>query len=315
MGGGTVKTASPVLADVGSLNLGKIADYIELTKPRVGVLVLLTVAAGALLAPGGMSEPHLLFHAVCGTALVVAGASALNQLLERHIDTRMHRTENRPLAAGRLSTNKAALFGMGLGAGGVAYLAATLPHLLSAGLAAFAFVSYVFIYTPLKKRTSLNTLIGAVPGALPPVIGWTAVTGRVDVHALALFLIVYLWQVPHFLAIAWIYREDYARAGLKMLPVLDERGSITGRQMVSYALALIPISLLPAFWGFAGPFYLVGAVVLGAGFVGSCLGFVRTHSQTEARRVLRSSLLYLPALMVLLLLDGGIGQAAFAMWR
>jgi protoheme IX farnesyltransferase len=279
------------------------ADYLELTKPRVLVLVLFTVAAGALLAAGTMPDGWLLVHALAGTALVAAGASALNQFLERHSDVHMHRTENRPLPAGRLLPVEVAVFGGALGVGGVGYLACTVPHLLAAAVAAVTFVSYVFVYTPLKRLTTLNTLVGAVPGALPPVIGWTAVRGGIDREILLLFAIMFLWQVPHFLAIAWIYRADYARAGLRMLPGVDRTGALTGRQMVAYCLALLAVSLVPALMGTAGAVYAGGALALGLAFLASAVGFARAHTNARARRVLRASLWYLPALFALLLLS------------
>jgi protoheme IX farnesyltransferase len=308
-----MKTATTLVAEPATLIRIRLADYMELTKPRVGVLVLFTVAAGAWLAARGVPDLAGLVHTLLGTGLVVAGASALNQFLERHSDALMQRTENRPLPAGRLQPLEVLLFGLTLGVVGAGYLAITLRQPLAALVAAAAFVSYVFVYTPLKGKTTLNTLVGAVPGALPPVIGWTAVTGSLDKEVLVLFLILYLWQVPHFLAIAWIYREDYARAGLKMLPVVDAQGRLTGRQMVTYCLALIPISLMPAVLGLAGPVYLAGAVLLGLGFLNYAIGFNRTNSVPQARRVLRASLIYLPALLALLLLDGAATPVAFAL--
>jgi protoheme IX farnesyltransferase len=279
-------------------------DYLALTKPRVGVLILFTVAAGAWLAARGTPHPSLLFHTILGTALVVGGACALNQTLERRHDAIMIRTENRPLASGRLCPVEGWAFGLILALGGLAYLGLALPHLLPMLVAAFALVGYVGFYTPLKRKTSLNTLVGAVPGALPPVIGWTAVTGSFDPEAAALFLIVFLWQVPHFLAIARIYRDEYARAGMRMLPVLDRRGNMTSRQMVCYSMALIPASLMPVLLGQAGVGYLVGAVLLGVGFLGFAVAFSRDRSVDQARRVLKASLVYLPALLVLLLVYG-----------
>ena len=296
------------------LSRTRAADYLELAKPRVAVLVLFTVAAGAALAARGLPDPLTLIHTLFGTALVVAGASALNQWLERHSDALMRRTENRPLPAGRLQAAEVLVIGLVLSVGGTVYLAIALPRPLAALVAAAAFVSYVFLYTPLKRKTTLNTLVGAVPGALPPVIGWTAVTGSVGQEVMALFTTLYLWQVPHFLAIAWIYREDYVCAGLRMLPVVDHRGAMTGRQMVLYCLTLIPVSLTPAALGLAGPFYLVGALLLGLMFLGSAVGFIRSRSVPQARRVLRASLIYLPALLALLLADGGVTQAARALW-
>ncbi len=299
-----MKTATTVLPEAALLTRTRLADYAELTKPRVLVLVLFTVATGTWLAAGGMPDLAVLLHTLIGTSLVAAGASALNQLLERDSDARMRRTENRPLPAGRLQPVEVLCFGLSCAGAGLVYLLVALPDPLAALVAGITFVSYVFLYTPLKRKTSLNTLVGAVPGALPPVIGWTAVTGSVDPAVATLFMIVFLWQVPHFLAIAWIYRDDYARAGLHMLPVLDRDGGMSGRQMVSYCLALIPASLGPALLGVAGPIYLTGAVLLGLGFLNCTVGFTRGPSVVQARRVLRASLIYLPALLALLLLDG-----------
>jgi protoheme IX farnesyltransferase len=292
-----------VLTESAPLTRTRIADYVELTKPRVSVLVLFTVAAGGLLASKGALDLALLVHTLCGTALVAAGASALNQYLERHSDACMRRTENRPLPAGRLQPAEVLLFGTLLGAGGVVYLALALPQPLAAAVAAVTFSSYVFLYTPLKRKTTLNTLVGAVPGALPPVIGWAAIRGSLGPEVVALFTIMFLWQVPHFLAIAWIYRDDYARAGLRMLPGLDPEGGITGRQMVSYCLALIPASLAPALLGQASAFYVVSAVALGVAFLIFACKFARKNTVEHAQSVLRASLVYLPALLALLLID------------
>ena len=282
--------------------------YAELTKPRIALMVLFTVIIGAVLASGGRVDLLLLVHAVLGTTLVAAGASALNMYVERRADARMRRTENRPLPAGRLHPLEVLAFGCGLGLTGVVYLALTLQRPWAALLAAATFISYVCVYTPLKRRTPLNTLIGAVPGALPPLIGWTAIRGSLDPEALALFFIIFLWQVPHFLAIAWIYREDYARARLRMRPVMDPEGTRTARQMLTYCLALIPVSLAPAVLGGAGLFYVGGALLMGACFTGRAIGFARDRSVARARRVLRGSLLYLPALFALLVLDGAMNS-------
>ncbi len=288
------------------LSRSRLLDYVSLTKPRVAVLVLFTVGAGALLA-GGLAVSFLtVFNAVLGTALVAGGASALNQLLERHSDAQMQRTENRPLPAGRLLPAEVLIFGLLLAVAGVLYLALTLPRPWTALLAGVTFALYVGVYTPLKPVTALNTLIGAVPGALPPVIGWTAVRGDIGPEAMLLFMIVFLWQVPHFLAIAWIYRADYARAGLRMLPVVDPGGDLTGWRMVSYCLGLIPVSLGPALLGHAGWLYLVGGLLLGIGFLLSAVRFWVCRTSLRARRVLHASLLYLPALLLLLLLDGAL---------
>jgi len=283
---------------------GRLVDYSELTKPRISAMVLVTVAAGAILASTGLPDGWLLWHTLFGTALVAAGASALNQLLERESDARMTRTDNRPLPAGRLGPREVLLVGVMLGICGIGYLAVFVPHPLAAILAALTFLSYVLVYTPLKSKTSLNTLVGAIPGALPPVIGWAGVRGTIDVQALGLFAILFCWQVPHFLAIAWIYREDYRRAGLCMLPVVDRLGDLTSRQMVTYCCALIPASLLPALWGQTGTVYLSGAIFFGAVFLAFTIAFWFRRTFERARGVLRASLIYLPVLLALLLLDG-----------
>ena len=278
-------------------------DFVELTKPRIALMVLFTVAIGAMLATPAVPDVALLVSTLIGTGMVAAGASALNQLLERRSDAQMQRTENRPLPAGRLQPMEVLFFGLALSTGGLVWLAVTGRHPIAAAVAAVTHLSYVFVYTPLKSRTTMNTLVGAVPGALPPIIGWTSVTGTLDWQAAAIFLIVFLWQVPHFLAIAWIYREDYARAGLKMLPVADADGALTGRQMVLYCLALMPVSLLPVLHQKAGWIYGLGAVALGLLFLAAAIGFSANHTNARARRVLRASLVYLPALLALMLLE------------
>jgi protoheme IX farnesyltransferase len=310
-----MKLTTTLAADPGVLTRSRAADYLELTKPRVAVLVLFTVAVGAVLAAPGNLNLVVLLHTLAGTALVAAGASALNQLLERHSDALMRRTENRPLPAGRLYPSEVLLFGCGLGLAGIVYLATALDHPWAAVVAAVTFLSYVCVYTPLKRWTTLNTLVGAVPGALPPVIGWTALRGSLGLDALALFGIVFLWQVPHFLAIAWIYRDDYARARLRMLPVNDRSGVRTGRTMLIYTAALLLVSLAPVLIGGAGPLYLVGALVLGGGFLVRAIAFMRASTQAQARSVLRASLIYLPVLFALLLLDGSSVPATLAFWK
>jgi protoheme IX farnesyltransferase len=278
-------------------------DFVELTKPRIALLVLFTVAIGAMLATPAAPDLMLLVNTLIGTALVAGGASALNQLLERHSDARMRRTENRPLPSGRLQPLEVLAFGVVLSVAGLVWLALSGRHPLAIVVAAVTHLTYVFVYTPLKSRSTLNTLVGAVPGALPPVIGWTSVTGTLDMPALLIFLIVFLWQVPHFLAIAWMYRDDYTRAGLKMLPSVDFDGSMTARQMLLYSVALVPVSLLPVFYQKAGWLYGMGGVALGLMFLFAACGFVREHSRERARRVLRASLIYLPALLALMLLE------------
>jgi protoheme IX farnesyltransferase len=280
----------------------RVGDYLQLARPRLAVLVLLTVGAGWLLAGGEELGCAPLLQALIGTALLFAGASTLNQVLEHHTDALMPRTANRPLPAGRLSPFEALVLGGVLSSGGLVYLlAARQPF--TAGLGAFALLSYVLIYTPLKSRTSLNTLIGAIPGALPPVIGWAAARGRLDGGALVLFLIVFLWQVPHFLAIAWIYRDEYGAAGLKMLPVSDRDGVQTGRQMIRYTLFLIVASVAPCALGLASWISGLGAVVLGGVFLYPAAIFTRAPTREQARRVFRASLVFLPVLLLVFVLD------------
>jgi protoheme IX farnesyltransferase len=288
------------------------ADYLELTKPRIAVLVLFTVAAGGWLAGLAEGDGVVLLHTVFATALVASGASALNQLFERHSDALMRRTENRPLPAGRLHPPEVLVFGLGLGIGGLVYMTVAVRQPLAVGITAITFLSYVWLYTPLKRVTTLNTLVGAIPGALPPVIGWTAVRGTLSIEAVVMFLILFLWQLPHFLAIAWIYKSDYARAGLRMLPVVDPDGTSTARKMVGFCVALVAVSLVPVALNQVGMLYLFGAALLGWMFLGSTLGFARDCSVAHARRVLRASLLYLPLLLALWLLQEFASSVALA---
>lgn len=278
----------------------RLADYAQLIRPRMSVMILLTVAIGGLLATVGSAPTDRILHAVLSTALVSAAASAWNQWAERETDARMKRTMDRPLPAGRLMPAEVLLFAIALAIAGFAYQATTLPPAALIATA-FTFVSYVFIYTPAKQRTSLNTLIGAVPGALPPVIGWTAVRGHLDWGAMTLFLVVFLWQVPHFLSIAWMYRDEYARAGHRMLTVDDPTGLTTARQMLVYWLALVPVSLLAVNavggnWSCA-----IGSLVLAGYYLRPIVLFHRLRSVTTARAVLKASLIYLPGLLGLLL--------------
>ena len=299
-----MKTGTTVYADALPMVVRwRWLDFVELTKPRIGVMVLFTVAIGALLATQASLDLVQLVHALIGTALVASAASALNQWLERHSDAQMRRTENRPLPAGRLTSAEVLCFGGALAIVGLGYMAILMTHLLAAIITGVTLVSYVLIYTPLKRKTTLNTLIGAVPGALPPVIGWTAMTGTLDWTPLGLFLIVFFWQIPHFLAIAWMYRDDYARAGLKMLPVVDGDGAVTARQMLLYTLALIPVSLFPVIIHGASLMYAFGALGLGVFFLRSVWGFVTQPSHIQARKVLQASLVYLPCVLGLLLLE------------
>ncbi len=299
----TVAYASAAETSVPPLSRSRWLDFVELTKPRIAVMVLFTVAIGALLTPQASFDLVQLLHALVGTALVASGASALNQWLEVSSDARMRRTENRPLPAGRLTSAEVLWFGTLLSILGLGYMLALMTHPLAAAVSLLTHLSYVFVYTPLKRTTTLNTLIGAVPGALPPVIGWTAMTGTFDWAALVLFLIVFFWQVPHFLAIAWMHRDDYARAGLQMLPGVDREGTATARQMLLYTVALIVISLVPIWlWG-ASPMYGFGAFGVGVFFLRFVWMFAAQPGHQSARKVLQASLLYLPSVLGLLLLE------------
>lgn len=275
-------------------------DLQDLTKPRITLLILLTALLGYVLAGGvfGIAAVGLL----AGTALVSSGSSGLNQILERQSDARMRRTENRPLPAGRLRPADAILWSVLLSAGGLLILALAV-NLLTAALAALTLVSYAFIYTPLKRISSLATVVGAIPGALPPLGGWAAATGNLTAPAFILFAIVFLWQMPHFLAIACLYRDDYRRGGMPMLPVVDEGGRFTALQVLVYGAALLPVSLLPAALGMAGGLYLAGAFLLGLGLNVAGLRFARCRNQTTARGLLLASVVYLPLLCGLLFLD------------
>ncbi|MGO8898321.1 MAG: heme o synthase [Isosphaeraceae bacterium] len=302
-----VTYAQPVLASASTEAAlaaagNKVAAYVSLTKPRIVVMVLVTVGVGFLLGARGSAHPATLSLTLLGTALVAGGASTLNQWMERARDARMRRTANRALPRGRLGAVEAALFGVGLGLAGTAILLWG-ANWLAAAVAVSTLLLYVFVYTPLKPWTTLNTAIGAIPGALPPVIGWAAATETLGIEAFSLFLIVFLWQFPHFLAIAWIYREDYARGGLKMLPGVDPQGALTGRQATIYALALIPAGLLPATIGLAGPVYFVGALVLGLLYLVVAIQFWTGVSESTARRLLRMSFFYLPLVLLLLVLN------------
>jgi protoheme IX farnesyltransferase len=278
------------------------ADYAELTKPRITATVMLTTLVGFVVASVGAVSARGLAAALVGTGLVAAGASALNMLLERATDARMLRTRTRPLPAGRLRPAEALAFGAVLTVVGLATLYWT-SGAAAAGIAFATWASYLFLYTPLKTRTSLSTIVGAFPGALPPVIGWAAARGGVEPGAYVLFAILFLWQIPHFLAIAWIYREDYARGGLPVLPVLDPEGRLTGRQVVANTFALVLVSLAPVMAGLAGGLYLGGALLLGAGLVGVAVRMAVARDLAAARGLFVASILYLLSLCSLLLLD------------
>ena len=273
------------------------ADYLQLTKPKIVLMELVTVAVAAVVASSGVPDLWLLAHALFGTILVAVGASVWNQWLERHTDAFMDRTADRPLPAARLPGREVALSGAAATLAGVAYLG-MFVNLLTAALGALTWLIYVGIYTPLKAHSPANTPVGAVAGALPILMGWTAVGGRLNLSAATLFLIVFLWQFPHVMAIAWIYRRQYAAAGLKMLPVFDPTGLRAGILAVAAASALAPVSLFPAMIGFAGPAYFIWALVLGVGQWFCALAFLLRRNDQTARALLRASLIYLPALLL-----------------
>jgi protoheme IX farnesyltransferase len=277
-------------------------DFLTLAKPRLNLLVLLTTLTGLYLAAPGGVPLAILLHTFVGTALVAAGAAALNQVWERDTDGRMRRTRTRPLAAGRMGVAEGSAFGILLAAAGLIELGVAVNG-LSAVVAATTLASYVLLYTPLKRRTSLSTLVGAVPGALPAVIGWTAATGTITLPALVLFGIVFLWQMPHFLALAWLYREDYAQAGIPVLPVLEPDGRRTGQQALVYAAALWPVSLMPALVGLAGVPYIAVASVLGLALIALSALFARDRSIPAARRLFLFTITYLPLLWGTLVAD------------
>jgi protoheme IX farnesyltransferase len=277
-------------------------DFVQLTKPRITFLVLVTTAVGYALGVGATFQPTVFFALLVGTALVSGGASALNQWAERDADARMLRTRSRPLPSGRLAPADAFAFGIAISVVGLVLLASAV-NALTALLAAASLASYVFVYTPLKRVTPLCTLVGAVPGAIPPMMGFAAAAGSLEREAWALFAVLFLWQLPHFLSIAWIYREDYARGGFPMLPVTDPTGHSTARQSVAYAAALVPVTLLAGAFAGAGQGYLWSAVGLGALFVGCAVVFAARRSLAAARWLFLVSVLYLPAVLGLMVLD------------
>ncbi len=275
-------------------------DFVALAKPRLNLLVVASALAGYVMAGGEMLDAIRVVCTVAGTALVAGGASALNQVFERVPDSLMRRTRMRPMADGRLTPVEGITFGIALVLGGLALLAAGV-NLISAAVAMATLLTYALIYTPLKRRTSFATVIGAIPGALPPVIGWAAARGLLSQGAWVLFAIVFLWQLPHFLAIAWMYREDYARAGFPMLPVIEPDGRSTARQAVFYCAALLPVSLAPTLLGMANTVYFVSALVLGLLFLTLTLRFARTRTAGDARRLFFGSIIYLPILWILMI--------------
>jgi len=281
-----------------------IAAYIELTKPRILLLVLVTAAIGFFLGGHGIQSYATLILTLAGTALCCAGAASLNHYIERDVDTKMHRTKFRPIPMGIVQPAEALGFGILLVILGTILLVWKV-NLLTGFLALLTAFLYALVYTPLKRITWLNTFVGAIPGALPPMGGWAAATGTLELGAWVLFLILFIWQHPHFYSIAWMYREDYERGGFKMLPVVEPDGVSTFRQIVIYSILLIPISLLPTWIGMSGAIYFWGTLIMGLGVLSLGLVLSRTHTIVDARRLLRATIIYLPILLVLIVTDVG----------
>ena len=280
----------------------RLSAYVELTKPRITFLIVLTSAAGFCLGSRGAVNYLLFANAMISIGLLSSGIATLNQFIERDLDGLMRRTASRPLPTGRLAPLEAMWLGVLLTAGAETYLALFVNG-LSAVLGLTVIAGYLFLYTPLKTRTTLSTAVGAFPGAMPPLIGWTAARGEIDVAAWVLFAILFLWQFPHFLAIAWMYREDYGRAGIRMLPVVEPEGRVTGQQIIAYSLMLVPVSLLPTVLGISGRFYFVTALALGLLFLASGIRVALSKSNQHARQLLLASVFYLPLLFGVMVLD------------
>ena len=280
----------------------KFSAYSELTKPRIAFLLVLTAAAGFYLGSDGGFNWTLFIHSMLAITLLAFGSATLNQFIERNIDGLMERTANRPLPSGRLSGKEALVFGILLCLAAEIYLIFAV-NLLTAFLGLLVIVGYVLLYTPLKTRTSASTAIGAFPGAMPPLMGFTAAADQITIGAWIMFAMLFLWQFPHFLAIAWMYREQYAKAGILMLPVVEPEGKITARQIVIFTILLIPVSLAPFFLGIAGWIYLIGAIILGAWFLFSAVQTARLKTIPQARKLLLVSVLYLPLIFALLVFN------------
>lgn len=292
-------TPLPLAGEGGARGRARVVrDYLELSKSRIVLMVVITTAAGYVIGARDFSLLALV-HVLVGTALVAAGTNALNQYVERDLDARMLRTARRPLPAGRISARAALIFSAGIAIAGTAYLALAV-NVLTAVLGAFTLTSYIFVYTPLKRLSTACTVIGAVPGAIPPLMGWAAATGELGAGGWIAFAILFLWQLPHFMAISWTHREDYGRAGFAMLSVRDGEGRAVGRQAIFYSIALLIVSVAPSFLGMAGPLYLIGAAAAGAALLVTAIGFARERSARKARSLFMTSNIYLLVMMVLL---------------
>jgi len=277
-------------------------DFFNLTKPGITRLILITTGVGFYMAQRGAVDFVLLFHTLLGTALACSGTNALNQYAERDVDGLMRRTSMRPLPAGRLTPRQALWFAWTTAVLGIIYLVLFVGW-IPAALVLASLVSYIYVYTPLKRRTSLNTIVGAVPGALPILAGWVAGGGSMGLAGWTLFAIMFLWQLPHFLALAWMFREDYLRGGFVMLSRNDPDGRRTGRQIFNYALALVPVSLIPTVLGMTGSIYFIGALLLGLAFLAAGAAVALNRTDRGARRLFFASVLYLPALLILMVFD------------
>jgi len=276
--------------------------YFELTKPRIAFLLVLSSAAGFYMASTTGFEPVLFVNSMLSITLLAFGVSTLNQYIERDIDPLMRRTATRPLPTGRVTPNEALVFGICQCVLAEVFLFFAVNP-LTAILGLIVIIGYVFLYTPLKTRTSLSTVIGAIPGAMPPLMSWTAASNKITVVGWALFATQFLWQFPHFLSIAWLYRKEYANAGIRMLPVVEPSGKLTGRQIVLFSIMLLPVSLAPYFFQVAGPLFLVGATLLGIWFLWASVRAARAKSDELARKLLLVSVIYLPLFFLLMVID------------
>ena len=280
----------------------KVGAFVELTKPRIAFMLVLTSAAGFYLGTKGAFDGVLFANSMIAITLLALGVATLNQYWERDTDQLMDRTATRPLPTKRVTSMEALVFGLLLCFAAEIYLLFWV-NALTATLGLVVIVGYVLVYTPLKTRTSASTAIGALPGALPPLMGWTAAANEITLGAWALFAMQFLWQFPHFFAIAWMYREEYAKAGILMLPVVEPEGKLTARQIVMFAIMLVPVSLAPFFFGLAGPVFLVGAILLGIWFLWASIQSARAKTKEKARRLLLVSVIYLPLLFILMVAD------------
>lgn len=298
-----METATVEIQETRTISLSeKFAAYFELTKPRIAFMLVLTSAAGFYLGAVNSFDIWLFINSMTAITLLAFGVATLNQYIERDIDTKMERTAKRPLPTAKVSPNEALIFGILLCVAAEIYLFLAV-NTLTAILGLVVIVGYVFLYTPLKTRTTASTAIGALPGAMPPLMGWTSATNEITLGAWFLFALLFLWQFPHFLAIAWMYKEQYAKAGIKMLPVVEKDGKITAQQIVIFTIMLVPISLAPFFLGISGVIYLIGAIILGIWFLIVSIQTARAKSVEKARKLLLVSVLYLPLIFALMVFN------------